>query len=260
MDELKNLSNVTIANMKKIDLEEVENKRMLQEIDSRFKDLDRTKATLIASMDKTISETKAKLDNSLEDMQKKVSDMDSRVNRSLQLESKVTEGLLKDAQAKIDKLQLSKEEELSREINKRLSELDAIRMKVKPEEVEKRISQMDHIKATIDDEIKAKLDELTNYNRKQMQTVTDELNIFKEQFIATIGKNVDAFNRAKSEFAEMVKAKDEAVQQKLSLVDAKMKELDEFEKSFADEMGVIIEKAPERKPEKQDLKKKPAKK
>ncbi len=75
-----------------------------------------------------------------------------------------------------------------------------------------------------------------------LSNAQQELEIFKQQFIQTIKRNVEMLNTAKAELAEHLKQNDKAIEERLNAIDAKIKELGEFEQNFAKELGIALEK------------------
>lgn len=284
-------------------------KDMAGEAEAKLADTDRTRTALVADVNKALLESRGQMEDFLAESRKRVDDADSRINRTLELSSKITEGMLKDAEAKIEALQLRKTETLEAEVKARLDKLDEIGRRIKPEIIEARIAKLDALvddakqaiadyrvklqkqnaafvqktsrendalvqklsseheafmqklsrdaetqvadafelqKVAWDKVIKDKAAEIGEIPKKldlkSIETAKEELDIFKDQFVKVVKKNVTAFNKAKKAWAARMEANDKAMQAHLKAIDEKMKELNEFEKNFAAEMGLVVEK------------------
>ena len=82
-----------------------------------------------------------------------------------------------------------------------------------------------------------------------------ELDIFKKQFIEVVSKNVSEFNAAKKSLAELMQQREKALDDAIKQIAAKIKEMNDFERKFAEEMGLLIGEAAEQQTEKTEKKK-----
>ena len=105
------------------------------------------------------------------------------------------------------------------------------------------LNQLNQLKLSVLEEIeKAKSSESIT---KKIDEKISELEGFKKQFFNVIERNTSSLNKTRDEmYSELAQAQ-KKLQEKANLVDAKMLELEEFEKTFAEEMGVILEKSKE---------------
>lgn len=302
--EIKEMGELTRENLLEIKKESESNRQLQENIDKKLTDIDEIRSKLIRDMNRAIMEAETKVEKLVNDISARLDDVDERVNRSLELESKVTEGLLKDAQMKIDRLSMAKTEELVNvvehktdkllieaanrandmiaKMNTEMKHLKELSQNIKLEQITKAITELDDLKVNIAKDLKnelAKLYRQTEAKQKQlvsemniiqqrlqaksgdidkleaeikqrgeskMQELIQNFDVFKDQFVATIERNVQKFNAAKLQMGESLKQRDTLVEEKLKLIDMKMNELDEFEKRFAEEMGVIMDKTEEK--------------
>jgi len=133
--------------------------------------------------------------------------------------------------------------ELDAKISKKISEAVAMREQAMTEILKEKIKE---IESTA----------IKGIDIGQLNTTLKEMDGFRKQFLTTIQGNVKEFKKAKADLEQSVgKHKKEVVDlsQELKL---KMAELDAFEDKFAMEMGLVVDKAIEKKTAKQNQKKK----
>ncbi len=128
-------------------------------------------------------------------------------------------------------------------------EIEELKEKANPEVIEERVQKkmiewdkkiLDRINQ-IESEIKGEI------NFGELRNESEQLEIFKQQFISTIEKNVEKFNKKLEEMNNTAKTMEEQFNNRTKLIDSKMRELDEFTKKFAKEMGIVIDKMTENK-------------
>lgn len=308
------------------------NQELLNSLNEKVDGLDAIKTQMISDTNRSLIEMQSEYAEFLDKAKKQQEEMEGRLNRALQLESKITEGLLEDAKDKIQSIKLDKENELSKRIEDKIIELDEMTKDVDPEginsrlarmkemenelvkkqkeidanvldrfeeseaHIEMRLKQLDaHLaesftdvkkefeehkldvakirtgnikelekayKASVDDlvvktltgfdsKMKAKvaeLDELTNeLDLEKFNATMNSLDLFKKQFVNTVSKSVEDYNKSKKEFAESIIERDNKINGYIQRIDQKMQELSEFEKKFAVEVSSLLDKVPEKK-------------
>ena len=82
-----------------------------------------------------------------------------------------------------------------------------------------------------------------------------ELDVFKKQFVDTVRKSVSEFNDSKKGITELMQQREKALDEAIKKIDVKIREMNEFEKKFAEEMGLLIGEAVEQQSEKTEKKK-----
>ncbi|MFH1586607.1 MAG: hypothetical protein ABID38_01995 [Candidatus Diapherotrites archaeon] len=322
-----------------------DNDERVRRLNEKMAEMEKTKSRLVSEMNSALIESQSKSQEYLDEAKRKVTDIDARINRTLQLESKITEGLIEDAKAKVDKLALKKNDELDKQIKEKIAELDAMAGKVDPEKIQGKINELDAWKDKMGEKQEASLAEMfemqrgtykkrleeqlaenekslqksiahhgrklndlvkendamlkerelafgkqlgaiekrftdldkklkqsLNFSRKELEeldkvvnvdrvkSAMQEMDLFKEQFVKVIERNVAEFNMAKRSMTEQMQSRDRAITEHIKKINAKMAELTAFEKKFAEEMGMLIEKSPEPKDEKKGEEKKGKKK
>ena len=152
------------------------------------------------------------------DLKQKLAEMDVASEKSL----KETSGLAEKRSREMDALIAARSKEMDALIAARSKEIDALMKKV----------DIDSINSTM-----------------------AELDIFKKQFIEVVSKNVSEFNAAKKSLAELMQQREKALDDGIKQIDGKIKELNDFERKFAEEMGLLIGEAAERQEEKTNKRK-----
>ena len=281
--ELKQLNLAVKENSAKLEAKQQVGAELLNSINEKLSDLEKTKARLVSSMNAELINSKGKVDSFVQEAQKKLTDLDLRVTKTLELENKIAEGLLKDAENKISAIVDQKTSGIDRKINEKINELNSIQERVDPKKVEEKLMQSvrdanSRIESMISEkmqplslEIEAKINDLEMIQsridpkvmeqrilelEKRFQKDAEVLNqkmedfkLFKDQFISMVEKNTAAFNKSIKEF-------NDERQKQAQLIDAKIKELENFEKNFAQEMGLLVDEMAKGPKEPQAQKKK----
>ncbi len=217
------------------------NAELINTINDKIASLDSTRTKFESDVKEFMDNAETKNKAALAELNGSIDEADERITKSLDLQSKIAEGLLQDARDKVDKMALAKTEDLEAEIKGRIAELDEMRKKIDPKIVEAEMKRIKEASEELRKLQKSQLAAMAEENRKSLKETTDNLELFKQQFITTIQKNVAALNKSKKELAGQLKKRDAMVDERVKMIDAKMKELTEFEKTFAAEMGIVLE-------------------
>jgi chromosome segregation ATPase len=269
-----------------------EHKGVLEEAKAKLAALDGTKNRLVSEMNSELIKAKSSMQEFMDSSQEKVREMDDRVNKTLEVGMSVIEGLKADAEAKLQQMAAEKGKGIESEVRARLDALDDTRMAFESQVKEhlQKIASMEKslssglreevhnsVKAEVALEIR-KLQEARRAFEKQLgdrlmqldalraaiqkefspemfRQQMEDLEVFKRQFIKVIETNVGKFNQAIQRINAQARALEDQINKRIRLIDSKIKELEDFEKAFAEEMGIAVEKAFEKKKRKKRKKK-----
>lgn len=315
--EMKTLNESVRENMLQLEKKEAQYKVTFDEIESKMDDLQNTKQKLVQDLTAEMIKNKSDSQEFLENAAAKMQEIDERVSRTLELESNIAEGVVKDANDKIDKIALEKTEEIKAEIDVEMQALRILRDKVNPErinnqldtfeEISERLTEeqkivfkgldlriesklkafdksaqarldekegklkglkdlaeykidqaMEEHKADYEKVVSDKLNELDSFKKdllseidpESFKTAMQDLELFKQQFVKVIERNVNKFNESINALNEQSKNIEKQINLRIRKIDHKMAELDEFEKTFAEEMGIVIDKVANKKSKK----------
>ena len=227
ISELKKLNALSIEYFKKLDSQKQFVQSMLDAVDEKISSIQIEKDSTFSQMNSDFSELKSGFESFMEESEKKRQELNDRINKSLHLETEIVEGLLNDAKNKIDSIALQSTKDLEKIINQK---------------IEKKARELDELRKQIDIET--------------IKNTMEDLEVFRRQFVANVEKSIDSFEKAKKDLATYIEKREQVFEKKAALVDEKIKELDEFEKKIAQEIGIMIEKLVEKTSSRQ----KPAKK
>ena len=200
-----------------------------QQFSQAMAELQKTKSTLIAEMNSELIQLKSEAEQFLDSAKGNVQEMDDRVNKTLQLESEIVDGLAKDAESRIlGKIESG--EYGSKGIRKALQDLEASKAEFQGMMGEK-LAQVGKITATAGKQ--------SGVNFKQQLA---ELEEFKKEFIKVMQAHVQQFNKAIRQLNEAGGKEEEQINLRIQKIDKKIAELDVFEKNFSKEMSLMIEK------------------
>ncbi|MFH1239696.1 MAG: hypothetical protein V1672_00595 [Candidatus Diapherotrites archaeon] len=320
--EMKTLNESVRNNMHELERKEAQYKATFNEIESKMSDLQNTKQKLVQDLTADMIRNKSDAQEFLENATSKMQEIDERVSRTLELESNIAEGVVKDANDKIDQLALEKTEQIKAEIDVEMQALRILRDKVNPERINKQLDTFEEISkrlaeeqkivfkgldSRVESKLKAfdksaqekldekegklkglkelaeykidqamqehktdyekivsdKLDELDSFKEELLSEIDPDsfkiamkdLELFKQQFVKVIENNVGKFNNSINALNEQSKNVEKQINLRIKKIDQKMAELDDFEKTFAEEMGFALDKVSQKKSEKKAKKK-----
>ncbi len=204
------------AQTEKLEAKRQVEKSLFEQLSAQLADLKKNKDYVVSEFNSELIKARSAVQEMLDDAEKKIEEIDARANKTLELESTIAEGLVKDARLKIETISVEKSGELERTLKKEIAEIEKIKSVVKM------------------DELQPKLNELK-------KSIAD-LDLFKQQFARVIETNVEKFNKQAKIINDTLVKFEEQQNSRIKAIDAKIKELDEFEKKFSQEMAGILDK------------------
>ncbi len=215
------------------DLKEAKKKSKAEEetLSRRLKEIDKVKEDLVASLNSEIIKSKTNSKQLVEEMNKKSQLMDERINKTLQLENQIVEGLAREAEQRIEKMIASFEAEQQQKLA-RIEDKSYASREALDNQIKERLIKLDRLQGAITVEFKPEK------FRRQM----NELNEFKSQFVDAIQRNAKRFNEGIRRLNNQSQVIEKQFMLRAEKIDKKIAELDAFEKNFAKEIGLSLEK------------------
>ena len=152
--EMKTLNESVRENMLQLEKKEAQYKITFDEIESKMTDLQSTKQKLVQDLTAEMIKNKSDAQEFLENATSKMQEIDERVSRTLELESNIAEGVVKDANDKIDKIALEKTEQIKADVDVEMQALRILRDKVNPERINKQLDTFEEISKRLAEEQK----------------------------------------------------------------------------------------------------------
>jgi len=209
ISELKKESAKLSQGIVKVEEAKKEQEASLQQIQTILADAKRTKAQLMIEMNSELIKAKSDAQVFIDSSEKHLKELDERVNKTLELEKNVADGLVAEAEQKIEKMTITKADDLIEKLEVKLNNLEAMQMKINPEKIDEKITLLDE---------------------------------FKKQFLQNIQENLIQINSAIKELNEKSEEADKLLESKTLAIDAKIEELTKFEKSFTNKLKSLLEK------------------
>ncbi len=208
--ELKQYNRQLSETLKIIEESKKQQEASFAEIKLALDEAKKTKAQLIVEVNSGMIKTKSQAQAFIDSASLQLRQMDERVNKTLELEKNIAEGMLAQAEQKIEQLAISKADELISKMEVELNKLQSINKKISPEMLDQKIQTIEKFKS----------DFITNMqaNLAQINSVIEELN-------------------KKNELAQST------LEEKTLAIDAKMEELTKFENQFTQMMDNILSKS-----------------
>jgi hypothetical protein len=295
--------------LSKIQVEKKFNAELLNSLNEKIASIETLRSQMLSQLNQAQMEQGLKFKTFMDESAKRREELEARISRALQLESKIAEGLIEDAKNRIETMRLDKDAELSKKINDKVKEIDDIiakldpkgvvesakRIKVLDEQITKKISEIDALLEKKFSDVDRKIEESISEMQSALEKAEDErfaelkeeysqamdemfsqeleiwdkkikskeeeieklkeqidvekfnaalesLDLFKDQFVNTISKSIDDYNKAKKELAEKVIARDKAINDYLKRIDSKLAELSEFQQKLSKEFAATLDK------------------
>lgn len=182
--------------------------KIFMELQKTLNEAKSTKSQLIIEMNSELIKSKSKAQEFIDTAQDQINEMDQRINKTLELEKNIAEGLVEEAEQKIERMTLQKAEDLISEIEIKLNRLSVIEKEINPSEIQTKISLLEQ---------------------------------FKKEFLRSMEENITRLNDA----IEQINIKNSDVQRELDektlAIDAKLEELTKFEKTFTEKLEKILD-------------------
>ncbi|MEM4364217.1 MAG: hypothetical protein QXS90_03000, partial [Candidatus Diapherotrites archaeon] len=109
--ELEDANSLVQEALNKLNAEKKLNAEILNSINDKLNNIDTLRSQLSSEMNVFFETNNSKFNDFLAESVRKRDEIEARITRSLQLESKITEGLIEDAKQKIDAMSFEKEAE-----------------------------------------------------------------------------------------------------------------------------------------------------
>ena len=207
--ELKQYNKQLTQTLSIIESAKQQQESSLAEINLALSEAKKTKTQLIIEVNSEMIKTKSQAQAFIDSASLQIQQMDERVNKTLELEKNIAEGMLAQAEQKIEQLAISKADELISKMEVELNKLQATNKKISPEMLDQKI-----------------------------QTIEK----FKQEFIDNMQTNLAQINSAIEELNKKNELAQNTLEEKTLAIDAKMEELTKFEKQFTQMMDTILSK------------------
>jgi len=257
--EMREINTKVDAQMERLSEEKERIKEQEDSFYLRLKDIDRVKEDLVASMNSELIKAKTQNKQMVTDMNGTLKEMDARINKTLELENQVVQGLVKESEQKIKEMIEAKSIAFATETKQQLAEIKKLKESYEVEHKQKLTELEQKMKTSIlslDNQVKgrmARLDQLqkaitVEFKPEKFTTLMNELNEFKTQFVDAIQVNAKRFNEGIKSLNNQSKMIEKRYNLRVEKIDKKIAELDAFEKNFAKEIGVSLSKLTKKPP------------
>jgi len=207
--ELKQYNKQLSDNLNSLDQSKRQQEMALQQINSALDDARKAKAQLIVETNSELIKSKSQAQAFIDSASAHLNQLDERINKTLELEKNIAEGMLAQAEQKIETLTIQRADELITNLQIELNKIQAVSKKISPEMLEQKIAVLDE---------------------------------FKKQFLSSMQESLTQINSAIDELNKKSILADQAIAEKTLAIDAKLEELTKFEKKFLDKLEKLAKK------------------
>jgi hypothetical protein len=186
----------------------------LDEVKQVLDEAKKTKSQLLIEMNSELVKSQSKAQEFIDKADEQLKSMDARIDKTLTLEKNIAEGLIDEAEQKIERLTITKADELIEELQIEVNTLKTIEKNINLEGIEQKVKMLDE---------------------------------FKREFVDSIEFNLEKINHAVEEINRKNKLVQKEWDEKVLTINAKMEELTKFEKKFIETMGKVVDKTKKKK-------------
>ncbi|MFA5357621.1 MAG: hypothetical protein WC308_01740 [archaeon] len=197
------------SNLSMLEKTKGERDSALSQLSSAIEEVRRTKGEMISETNSELIRIKSQTQEFIDSADAHLKEMDDRIAKTLELEKNIAEGMLQEAEQRIDELAMQKAQGLLEEMEVELNKIRA---------AEKQLS----------------LDTL-----KQKIEILDE---FKKQFLKNMEDSIAKINGSVKLLDQKSADAERQLNERMLIFDAKIEGLEKFEKEFADYIQELLSK------------------
>ncbi|MEM4598166.1 MAG: hypothetical protein QW400_00545 [Candidatus Diapherotrites archaeon] len=184
------------------------NQLMEKKVGEAGQEINVIKQTLVTEVEDALAKSRMDTKQFLRKAQQEISRLDTRVVKTLELESEVIEDLLKEAANHIESMKIATRDELVAEINKHLEELEAMKREINPEAIKSKMAELEQMKKQIPKDIE--------------QIAKEKLGSLEKEYTAKISAKI-------SEIEAKMGETEDVVEEIVHSADLKAKELEKLD-------------------------------
>ena len=200
ISELKQYNKELTSNLEALRNMRGDQELAMQQVNSSLDEARKLKSQLIIEMNSELIKSKSSAQNFIDQANAHLTEIDGRVNKTLELEKNIADGMLQQAEQKIETLTIQKADELIADLEVEVNRLKTIEKKISPETIEQKIRVLDE---------------------------------FKRQFLSSMQENLAQINIAIQDLNTKNALAEQQLAEKTLAIDAKLEELTRFEKEFS---------------------------
>ncbi len=201
--EIKQYNKQLSENLAAIESARKQQEHSLSQVTIALEEVKRTKAQIVVEMNSELIKSKSSAQAFIDSASAHLSQMDARINKTLELEKNIAEGMLNQAEQRIEQLTIQRADELIAQMQVELNRLQSVSKKISPEALEQKIMVLDE---------------------------------FRKQFLSGMQQSLTQINSAIDELNMKNATADRVLQEKTLVIDAKIEELTKFEKELTDRL------------------------
>jgi hypothetical protein len=205
--ELRQYNKQMGDNLAAMEIAKKQQELSLGQIITALDDAKRTKAQLIVELNSEMIKSKSQAQSFLDTASFQLKQMDERVNKTLELEKNIADGMLAQAEQKIDTLAIARADELIANLEVEVNRLQTISKKISPELLDQKISVLEE---------------------------------FRKQFLTNMQENLSQINIAIEQLNQKNALAERELAEKTLAIDAKLEELTKFEREFTQRMNQML--------------------
>jgi len=196
----------------------------LSSTEKGFSDL---KTKLFSEVESSLQESRGDISEFTAKAQAEIKRLDSRVTKTLELESEVIEDVMNEAKEKIERVKLESQRDLEAKINAQIREFQQLQAKIDPVRVKKRIDELEKTRDKIRAEISRRITE-------KLQGIDKEYQARIRSKLVEIEKKTGETAKRLDQIIKSADAKAKELEQMHVKVDAKVEErLGAIEKEYS---------------------------
>ncbi len=205
--EIRKESQQLNKSIEQINKSKIQQEELIVEINKTLEGAKKTKSQLLIEMNSELIKSKSQAQEFIDNAKTNMEELDSRINKTLEFEKNIAEGMLQEAEQKIENLTIQKADDLLEELELKLNNLKSIEKNIDLESIEQKIKILDQ---------------------------------FKKEFLNNMEENIEKINKAIKKLNDQNDLISREIDEKVIIIDAKIEELTKFEKNLANNIEKIF--------------------
>jgi len=175
ISELREMSKTIHEEIDSMEKSMAQNKKFAAEIAELETSLNNARNRFIQDMNAEMIKSKSKSEEFFSDSEQRMSEIEARLNKTLELETQIIDGLVKDAEDRIEHMVIEKNEDLENQLKGRLAELDKLAKLIEPQRVDSKLKELDEYEKRAKEEIQATLEKTLLKEKAEMEQIKKEV-------------------------------------------------------------------------------------
>ncbi|MBU1930119.1 hypothetical protein KJ972_01300, partial [Candidatus Micrarchaeota archaeon] len=209
--ELKKIREEKEKTISSMDIKQDMVKETFSKLSEELEGTQKERKKSLENFNASLIKVKSQFEETIEDARQKLVALEERATQTLELETAIIDGMVKESQSRIDQMALEKVDDLTSDVREALTELEALKVGLDVEEVNKQIGEIKQAKQKLDSQLESAVESVASHIEarieKELKSRLRELDqeyqqIVKNVSVEIIKKDLDELKALKKELKQ----------------------------------------------------------